>query len=496
MARIRVGVLVVLIAAASSTGCGVFCHFNGSCKGDVTCENGATPTGPDGTCQSPPPKSVQSITVSGTAPVVGATAPFTATAHYSDNSTSAVTGSATWQSSSQAIATVNAQGVVTGVSAGDVDISASLSGVSGKTRVSITRTFTVSGTVSDATSKAGVSGATVQIKDGPSAGKSATTSTSGAYTLSGVTAGTMTIAVSLSSYEPASRSVTVNADVRVDIGLTKSPPNKGPAFIGCYAAGASYNQIGCGITNTLVGDPSIDAAFMSEISYQASFWGGVPATVYPFNECSPQSKNAMSFPGGIIVFGQYLAYDLLSQYWNGLPISGVLAHEWAHQVQFNNGWQNRGTGTARPTELEADAFSGFYMGLAKQFAWNQIDSYFAAVAGLGDYNFNHPQHHGTPQERLAAARLGFDTAINSLQTGRRYTYQDLHFVFVSAIGSSVMRTSLASRGDIGAPSADAEALLRELNVDQVRAIASGASRGTNVVPRESGTPKEALFPRK
>lgn len=357
------------------------------------------------------------------------------------------------------------------------------------------QSFTVSGTVSDAASKAGVAGATVQIKDGANAGKSATANASGGYAISGVTPGTMTLAVSVTSYEPSSRSITVSADLRVDVSITRSPPAKGPSFVGCYAAGASYSQIGCGITNTLVGDPSVDAGFSSEITYQSGFWGGVPATVYAFNECSPQNKNAMSFPGGTIVFGQYLAYDLLTQFGSALPIAGVLAHEWGHQVQFDYGWQNRSASTARPTELEADAFSGYYMGLAKQFAWSQINSYFAAVASFGDYNFNDPQHHGTPQERLAAARLGFDTAINALQTGRRYGYPDLHFVFTAQIGTSVLRTSAFS-GDAGAPSAAAAALLNELNVDQVTAIASGASRGSEVVPREFHTPRQALFPRK
>ncbi|MDO6435611.1 hypothetical protein Q4E93_33670 [Flavitalea sp. BT771] len=61
--------------------------------------------------------------------------------------------------------------------------------------------------------------------------------------------------------------------------------------------------------------------------------------------------------------------------------------------------------------LEADAFSGFYMDLAKQYAWSQIQSYYANVYSNGDYFFSDPSHHGTPDQRFQAAYLRVTTAI-------------------------------------------------------------------------------------
>lgn len=47
------------------------------------------------------------------------------------------------------------------------------------------------------------------------------------------------------------------------------------------------------------------------------------------------------------------------------------------------------------------------MALGESYAWGSIDDYFSAVASFEDYNFNDPSHHGTPEERLTAAQLGF-----------------------------------------------------------------------------------------
>ncbi len=64
-------------------------------------------------------------------PAIGASIQLSATGTYSDSSTADLTSQATWTSSNQTIATVDANGVATTVSAGSVDIFASLNGVSG-----------------------------------------------------------------------------------------------------------------------------------------------------------------------------------------------------------------------------------------------------------------------------------------------------------------------------------------------------------------------------
>lgn len=71
---------------------------------------------------------------------VGNTLQFTATGSYSDGSTQILTGTVTWSSSVQGVATISAAGLATGVSVGSSTISATLSGITGSTTLSVTST--------------------------------------------------------------------------------------------------------------------------------------------------------------------------------------------------------------------------------------------------------------------------------------------------------------------------------------------------------------------
>ena len=116
-------------------------------------------------------------------------------------------------------------------------------------------------------------------------------------------------------------------------------------------------------------------------------------------------------------------------------MAGILAHEWGQpSTVFTT------TGVySRPEykELEADAFSGFYMGLAKRWAWNQIQNYYANVYATGDYNFNSRQHHGTPSERVNAAYLGVQTAVYAMENRKQFTYAELHELFMDVLESKI-----------------------------------------------------------
>ncbi len=69
---------------------------------------------------------------------VGATQQLNAVATYSDSSTLDVTGSATWTSSSGAVATLSAPGLATGVAPGTATLSATVGGVTGSATVTVT----------------------------------------------------------------------------------------------------------------------------------------------------------------------------------------------------------------------------------------------------------------------------------------------------------------------------------------------------------------------
>ena len=83
------------------------------------------------------PAIVTSVAVTGTNPVVGSSAQFTATASMSDGTTQNVTSLATWQSSNTAVATVSSTGLVSAVAEGSVSVQATYSSVTGIDQVTV-----------------------------------------------------------------------------------------------------------------------------------------------------------------------------------------------------------------------------------------------------------------------------------------------------------------------------------------------------------------------
>jgi uncharacterized protein YjdB len=108
MNRLAVAVLFVGLALLSSA-CG-----------------GSTPTAAS---------SVSSVSITGTAPQVGAAAQFTATATLADGATMDVTSLATWTTSDASVVTVSTSGVVTGVAAGTAVVTATYSSLAGSLAV-------------------------------------------------------------------------------------------------------------------------------------------------------------------------------------------------------------------------------------------------------------------------------------------------------------------------------------------------------------------------
>src|SRR5260221_10046117 len=104
---------------------------------------------------SAPSPTVTSVTITSTATLTapGQTTQLTERAALSNGSTQDVTSQATWQSSNTAVATVSSTGLVTIVTFGQVDITATFQSVSGKTTVTLqlNLTGTWKGTGSDST---------------------------------------------------------------------------------------------------------------------------------------------------------------------------------------------------------------------------------------------------------------------------------------------------------------------------------------------------------
>jgi len=80
---------------------------------------------------------ISSVAVAGTAPAVGATAQFTATATLMDGTTQDVTTLATWSSSNSSDASVSSSGLVAGIAAGSVTIQATYQSVTGSDQITV-----------------------------------------------------------------------------------------------------------------------------------------------------------------------------------------------------------------------------------------------------------------------------------------------------------------------------------------------------------------------
>ena len=105
--------------------------FTGACSSASTSTSKTTPISTTTTSTTPAPL-LSSITISNASPfslAVGSTQQFTVMGAYSDGSLQDITLHATWSSSNTSIATVSTFGLITAVTAGNTDITASLAGI-------------------------------------------------------------------------------------------------------------------------------------------------------------------------------------------------------------------------------------------------------------------------------------------------------------------------------------------------------------------------------
>ena len=186
-----------------------------------------------------------------------------------------------------------------------------------------------------------------------------------------------------------------------------------------------------------------------------------------FNEGSEENMNAFATDLNYLFFGKYM-FDALKK---ASPdnystmVSGIMAHEYGHIVQFNT-FLN--TALLAPTrqpinvgstvvlsELEADAFSGLYM-YFKLNSESQIEAYFELLEELGDNAFTSPDHHGTSEQRQAAAAYGIIAAdyiiTNNLQNS--VDWVDLRTEFLRGIAQYILfdinyRTTKKAQSNFG-----------------------------------------------
>jgi hypothetical protein len=101
----------------------------------------------------------------------------------------------------------------------------------------------------------------------------------------------------------------------------------------------------------------------------------------------------------------------------------VMAHEFAHHVQFENDLFDSpltGPEATRRTELMADAMASYFATHSRGLALNakRVLQAQQAFAEVGDCAFTSPGHHGTPLQRARASQWGADLASGAKKQGK------------------------------------------------------------------------------
>ncbi|KMQ69647.1 metalloprotease [Chryseobacterium sp. FH2] len=155
-----------------------------------------------------------------------------------------------------------------------------------------------------------------------------------------------------------------------------------------------------------------DTNFMNaQMTKIASLWGRSNPTLRFVDDASnPNSTyNAISYSTGKIYYGYAIYYDAKAK-GGDIVNAMILAHEYGHQLQYIFGLPTVSESTARPNELEADGFAGYYLRRPNgynQTTFAQIASAYEFAQSIGDYQTTSSGHHGTPPQRRSAVRLGF-----------------------------------------------------------------------------------------
>lgn len=186
------------------------------------------------------------------------------------------------------------------------------------------------------------------------------------------------------------------------------------------AGQAAQNQLQL---STTCGDRGVDKLSYDEVNVLTRYFGLSPAFVF-FDDS--QAPNALATPeqinpqydDGSVLLGITLLRHIRGKgpYADAAQVA-IMAHEWGHIMQFS---QNLFVG-GRNQELHADILSGWYLGA--KYRWFEDRGMRADARGaaqqlyeVGDRNFNDPNHHGTPEQRVTAGTIGFDMGYQRLSS--------------------------------------------------------------------------------
>jgi hypothetical protein len=112
----------------------------------------------------------------------------------------------------------------------------------------------------------------------------------------------------------------------------------------------------------------------------------------------------------LVIADKIVLYEVSNLNYGNERIKAILAHEFAHAVQYHAGLQNIWTG-GKKIELHADFLAGYYMGQKGLVSERKLKSFADEFYDRGDPYVNDIDHHGTPEERRCAFLEGYRVAV-------------------------------------------------------------------------------------
>ena len=175
---------------------------------------------------------------------------------------------------------------------------------------------------------------------------------------------------------------------------------------------------------------------------------------YPF-----WTFNAFSFAGDKdfplpkkIVMGVGILEGYAAIGFGDVAPQAIFAHEFGHQLQFATPYDYPSTITSQPEatrhdELMADAFSAYFLTHARGASMNRkrVQQFLQVFFQIGDCQFGSDGHHGTPNQRMAAARFGFDVADQAQKQGHILTAAQFLALFQAKYPELVAPDAVAAK---------------------------------------------------
>jgi hypothetical protein len=166
------------------------------------------------------------------------------------------------------------------------------------------------------------------------------------------------------------------------------------------------------------GDIRLDRSLIAELKHIIEIIPVSPGFKY-IRDDSPNAfatnTTYVSNTRGSVLMGLNLIREEISRSENGgVAVAGICAHECGHIFQFFSSYSDQlRSNTAKYTELHADLIAGYYMGRRRQFSADRVAVFARSLFDKGDYGFNEPNHHGTPEQRFEAMKKGYEYGIGN-----------------------------------------------------------------------------------